>query len=60
MTPQEVQSNLKAHETLCKDRWEQIRDSVNRLWWVVLVSAGALISGQAWLLAEIVTGGLRK
>lgn len=49
-------ARLTAHERLCTDRWEQIRDSVNRLWWVVLVSAGALISGQAWLIAEIIRG----
>lgn len=54
ITPQEVKSDLTAHEKLCADRWEQIRDSVNRLWWVVLVSAGALISGQAGLIVMLV------
>ena len=50
----ELEIDLRAHEKLCADRWMQIRDSVERLWWIVLISAGALISGQAWLITMLV------
>lgn len=49
-----VSARLSAHEAVCAERWGQIRASVKALWWLIFVSAGTLICGQAGLIVTLV------
>ena len=43
-------AKLNTHEEVCAERWQQLRKSMDALWWVVMVSAGALITGMATII----------
>jgi hypothetical protein len=51
-----VDARLSQHEAVCAERWSQIRTSVKSLWWLVLISAGTLICGEATLILRLLPG----
>jgi len=50
----DVAARLAQHEAVCAERWAQIRSSVRAIWWLILVSAGTVICGQAGLIVTLV------
>ena len=47
-------ARIQAHEKLCEILQRQLLGSLNGLWWIVLVSAGALICGMGGLIVTLV------
>jgi len=54
VTVYSVNARISAHELVCAERWGQIRASVKGLWWITLLAAGTLITGQAGLIVTLI------
>jgi hypothetical protein len=58
---QGVNAALAGHEKLCGDRWDtlrvemaEMREAIQQLWWVILMSAGTIIMGMASLIVVLI------